>query len=106
MPQMVEAAIGIVILGIAFSDVFQSVGLPRPAIGKLRVAPWILRPLWAIWRWLGTRDSRIDKRENWLGTFGPVGLIALLGFWSLSSIVGFALIIDSIPKEITPPPQD
>ncbi|MDQ6719950.1 MAG: potassium channel family protein [Candidatus Dormibacteraeota bacterium] len=106
MLQMVEAAVGIVILAVAFYDVFQSVVLPRPSIGKLRLAPWILRPLWAAWRWLGTRDSRIDRRENWLGTFGPVALIALLGFWSLSIILGFALIIDSIPNQIQPSPAD
>jgi ion channel len=100
---MVEAAIGILILGIAFYDVFQSVVLPRPSIGKLRVAPWILRPLWAVWRWLGYRDSRIDKRENWLGTFGPVGLLALLAFWSLSSILGYTLILDSIRDQVQPP---
>ena len=103
---MVEAAIGVVILAVDFYDVFQSVVLPRPSVGKLRVSPWILRPLWTTWRWLGTRDSRIDRRENWLGTFGPVGLMALLGFWSLSSILGYALILDSIRDQIQPPPPD
>jgi hypothetical protein len=106
MLRVAEAALGVVILAIAFYDVFQSVVLPRPSVGKLRLSPWILRPLWASWRWLGTRDGRVDRRENWLGTFGPVGLIALLGFWALSSILGFALIIDSIPDEIQPPPAD
>jgi hypothetical protein len=106
MPPMLEAAIGVLILAIAFYDVFQSVVLPRPSVGKLRVAPWILRPLWATWRWLGTRDARIDRRENWLGTFGPVGLIALLGFWSLSSILGYSLILDSIRDQIEPHPTD
>jgi hypothetical protein len=103
MPALLEAAIGVLILAIAFYDVFQSVVLPRPSVGKLRVSPWILRPLWATWRWLGTRNSRIDLRENWLGTFGPVGLMALLGFWSLSSILGYALILDSIRDQIEPP---
>jgi len=106
VPRVLEAAIGVLILAIAFYDVFQSVVLPRPSVGKLRVAPWILRPLWATWRWLGTRDERIDRRENWLGTFGPVGLIALLAFWALSSILGYALILDSIPGEIMPSPAD
>ena len=106
MLQLAEAALGIVILAVAFYDVFQSVVLPRPSVGKLRLAPWILRPLWATWRWLGTRDSRMDRRENFLGTFGPIGLLALLGFWGLSSILGYALIIDSIPGEIQPPPTD
>jgi Ion channel. len=106
MLPLAEAALGIVILAVAFYDVFQSVVLPRPSVGKLRLAPWILRPLWATWRWLGTRDPRIDRRENFLGTFGPIGLLALLGFWALSSILGYALIIDSIPGEIQPPPTD
>ncbi len=106
MPPVVEAAVGLLILAVAFYDVFQSVVLPRPSIGKLRVSPWILRPLWAIWRWLGTRNSRVDLRENWLGTFGPVGLMALLGFWSLSSILGYALILDSIRDQIEPPPTE
>jgi len=103
MPSLVEAAVGLLILAVAFYDVFQSVVLPRPSIGKLRVSVWILRPLWASWRWVGTRDSRMDRRENWLGTFGPVGLMALLGFWSLSSILGYALILDSIRDQIEPP---
>ncbi len=106
MLQLAEAGIGVLILAVVFYDVFQSVVLPRPSVGKLRVAPWILRPLWASWRWVGTRDSRLDRRENWLGTFGPVGLIALLGVWALSSIVGYALIIDSIPSQIQPRPPD
>jgi len=106
MLRVAEAAVGIVILAVAFYDVFQSVVLPRPSIGKLRIAPWILRPLWAGWRWWGTRETRLDRRENRLGTFGPVGLLALLAFWALSSILGYALIIDSIPDQIEPPPQD
>jgi len=100
---MTEAALGVAILAVAFYDVFQSVVLPRPSIGKLRIAPWVLRPLWATWRWLGTRDSR---RENRMGTFGPVALLALLAFWSLSSILGYALIIDALAEQIEPPPQD
>jgi len=103
---MLEAAIGFVILAIDLYDVFQSVVLPRPSVGKLRVSTWIIRPLWATWRWLGNRESRIDRRENWLGTFGPVGLIALLAFWSMSSILGYALILDSIRDQIQPPPPD
>src|SRR5437879_6685636 len=75
-------------------------------MGKLRIARWILRRLWAIWKWWGTREARIDRRENRMGTFGPVALLALLAFWSLSSILGYALIIDAIRNQIEPAPQD
>ena len=106
MLRVVEAAAGVVILAVAFYDVFQSVVLPRPSIGRLRIAPWILRPLWATWRWMAMRESRVERRENRLGSFGPVGLLALLAFWSLSSILGYALITDAIPDQIQPRPQD
>jgi Ion channel len=106
MVQLVEAALGIVILAVVFYDLFQSVVLPRPSVGKLRLSPWILRPLWVSWRWLGTRDGRIDRRENWLGTFGPVALIVLLGVWGLSIILGYALIIDALRDEVQPQPGD
>src|SRR6476646_1045875 len=102
--RIAEAALGIVILAVAFYDVFQSVVLPRPSIGKLRIAPWILRQLSASWRWFAMRASRIDHRENRLGTFGPVALLVLLAFCGLSSILGYALINDSIANEIEPPP--
>ena len=58
------------------------------------------------WRWLGTRDGRLDRRENWLGTFGPVALIVLLGFWGLAIIVGYALILDALRDGVQPPLHD
>jgi hypothetical protein len=106
MLQVAEAAFGIVILAAVFYDLFQSVVLPRPSVGKLRLSPLILRPFWGAWRWLGTRDGRIDRRENWLGTFGPVALIVLLGFWGLTIILGYALIIDALRDQIQPVPGD
>ena len=86
MPRMADAALGVLILAIALYDVFQSVVLPRPSVGKLRVAPWILRPLWVTWRWLGTRDERIDRRENWLGTFGAYSSDVLLLMLGLGAV--------------------
>jgi Ion channel len=103
MVQVAEAALGIVILLAVFYDLFQSVVLPRPSVGKLRLSALILRPLWSSWRWLGTRDGRIDRRENWLATFGPVALIVLLGVWGLSIILGYALIIDALRDGVKPP---
>jgi hypothetical protein len=106
MLQVAEAALGIVILAAVFYDLFQSVVLPRPSVGKLRLSPLILRPLWGAWRWLGTRDGRLDRRENWLGTFGPVALMVLLGFWGLTIILGYALLVDALRDQIQPTPGD
>jgi hypothetical protein len=102
----VEAFLGLVILAAVFYDLFQSVMLPRPAVGKLRLSTLILRPFWAFWKFLGTRLPRNDRREDWLGTFGPLGVLAELTAWGLGLIVGFGLLIDALRDEITPVPAN
>jgi hypothetical protein len=80
MPRPAEVVLGSLIVIAVLHDLFQSVVLPRPSVGMWRVSPLILRPLWAAWRWVGAHTRRIDRRENWLATFGPIAVIALLGF--------------------------
>ena len=50
MRQVIEAVLGAGILGATIYDLFQSVILPRPAVGKLRFAPYVIRPTWRAWR--------------------------------------------------------
>jgi Ion channel len=104
--QALELAAGVLVVAAIYYDLFQSVVLPRPAVGKLRLAPYIIRPLWRGWRWVGTRTSRIDKREQRLAIFGPVAQFILLGFWYLFLILGFGLILDALPSQIQPAPTN
>src|ERR1700694_1687100 len=99
-----EGITGVAVLAVIFYDLFQSVVLPRPSVGKLRISTFIIRPLWAIWRWLGNRTSRVGRREDWLGTFGPIALIILLLFWGVSIVLGYGLILDAVADQIHPPP--
>jgi hypothetical protein len=101
-----EAVVGVALLAIIFYDLFQSVVLPRPSVGKLRVSTLLIRPLWALWRFLGNRMRQVGRRENWLGSFGPIVLIVLLLFWALSIILGYGLILDAVAGEIKPPPEN
>jgi hypothetical protein len=104
--QYLEIAGGLVIIVAVLYDLFQSIVLPRPAVGKVRLAPYVVRPLWRVWRWVGTRSSRIEKRENRLAAFGPLALFILLAFWGLALILGYALIFDGLRNQIQPPPAD
>src|SRR2546422_3827722 len=90
--RLLEGAAGILVIAAIFYDLFQSVILPRPAVGRLRLTPLVLRPLWRWWRWAGTRSSRIDKRENRLAGFGPISLIILLTFLGSLPILSYGLI--------------
>jgi Ion channel len=104
MPRSAEVALGSLILIAVLHDLFQSVVLPRPSIGRWRISQLTLRPLWASWRWLGARLRRIDRRENWLATFGPVAVIALLGMWVVGLTVAYGLLIDGVRDQIQPAP--
>ena len=73
MLSALEATAGAIVLILVFYDLFQSVLLPRPAVAKLRLSILILRPLWGTWKFLGGRVARNDRREDWLGAFGPLG---------------------------------
>jgi hypothetical protein len=46
--QWAEAIAGIAIVALIFYDLFQSVVLPRPSVGKLRLSTFVIRPLWAV----------------------------------------------------------
>jgi hypothetical protein len=103
---VVEIAAGIVIVAAVFYDLFQSVVLPRPAIGKLYLAQALIIRLWIAYRWLMTRGSRIDKRENRLAIFGPLSLLLLLAIWAVTLVLGYGLIIDGLREQLRPAPTN
>jgi hypothetical protein len=100
--QFLELVAGVVILAAVSYDLFQSVVLPRPAISKIRLAPYVIRPLWRGWRWLGTRDRLIERRENWLAAFAPLSVFVLLGFWGAALTFGYGLIFHALGSQFRP----
>ncbi len=103
---LLEGVAGILLVTAIFYDLFQSVILPRPAVGRFRLTPLVIRPLWRWWRWVGTRSSRIDRRENRLAIFGPTSLIILLTFWGVSLILGYGIILDALRDQLHETPTN
>ena len=101
-----EAATGVVILLIVFYDLFQSVVLPRPAVGKIQLARILIRPGWRIWRWVSQRTSRVERSEARLAYFAPLALLGLFVVWALALMLGYALIISGLGGEFRPVIQD
>src|SRR5207302_9747787 len=89
---------------IIFYDLFQSGGLPGPAVNQFALVRFVLRRIWVGWRWVGSRMSSIARRETWLAAFGPVGVLTMFGLWGLALVLGYALLIDGLRPEIHPPP--
>ena len=102
----VELVVGLALVLAIFYDLFQSVVLPRPAINKLATVRYVLRALWSFWRWVGNRISSLPRRERWLATYGPIGVLVMFGVWAQGLILAYGLIIDGLRDEMHPVPAD
>jgi len=105
MPGWLEVLAGVVLVLAALYDMFQSVVLPRPAINKFVLVRRLFRSLWTVWRWVGTRSSRVARRERWLAAFGPIGVLIMFGTWGTALVLGYGLIIDGLRSQMHPMPD-
>jgi hypothetical protein len=97
--------VGSALVIATFGDVFQSVIVPRPAGGRTRGSAFISRWGWRAWRWLGHGAVGNESREDFLGTYAPLLLIALLVFWVTSLIVGYGFIFYALRAGLRPQPD-
>jgi hypothetical protein len=95
---------GCALLFTTFSDVFQSVIVPRPARRRIRGSAYISRWGWAAWRWFGHAAIRNETREDFLGTYAPLLLIFLLIFWVGSLILGYGCVFYALRDGLRPVP--
>jgi len=91
---------------VTFYDLFESVLLPRPAIGRLRIANRTVAYTWRAWRWLGTRPTSVSRRENILSLFAPAMSVGLLVIWTASMVIGFGLLLWSARQSVHPVPHN
>lgn len=86
------ALIGIVMVGVALRDGFETVILPRRVSG-VRISKVFYRVTWKPWAAIGRRLAAGDRRETYLSTYGPISLLVLIVLWGAILITGFALIL-------------
>lgn len=94
--------IGLALLGIVLWDIFQTIVVPRPTPGRLRVARYVIRPTWRAWRAFGTRGG--SPTDWFLGLFAPGTAILLFVFWLAIIILADGLMLYALRAEITPSP--
>jgi hypothetical protein len=84
---------GTVIVFAVLLDAFESILLPRRVRRQhFRITSWFFRYTWVPYGTLVGKIQSQARRENMLGYFGPLSMIALLGLWALSLILAFALL--------------
>ncbi len=99
-----ELILGLLVIGAVLNDVFQSVVVPRPVPGRLRIGRLLIVGSWRLWRYLADRPRRTD-REHFLGIFAPLAVTSLLIVWILVLIIGFALAIHALREQVSPTPK-
>jgi hypothetical protein len=86
----IVAGAGIIIAVLL--DAFETVVLPRRVQRHFRITNWFYRNTWRPWARMASHVKSQSRREAFLGYFGPLSLIGLLGLWALGLIFSFALL--------------
>src|SRR5216683_4883257 len=86
------AILGAVIILSILLDAFETIVLPRRVQRGFRLTALFYRNTWRPWARAAQYIRKPTRRENFLGYFGPLSLIVLLGFWAIGLIGGFALV--------------
>jgi hypothetical protein len=89
---IVASVIGLIIIWVVLLDAFETVVLPRRVRRHFKLTAWFYRRTWIPWRGIARRIKTSSRQQNFLGYFGPLSLILLLGFWAAGLIFGFAVV--------------
>src|ERR1035438_8746000 len=86
---VVGIVLGLAIIWVVLLDAFETVVLPRRVRRHFKLTAWFYRQTWIPWRNLARHIKTASRQQNFLGYFGPLSLILLLGFWAAGLIFGF-----------------
>jgi hypothetical protein len=96
--------LGLFCIGLVLWDVFETIVVPRPTPGWLRIARYVVRPTWRLWRTIAIRTRTGLARDWLLGLYGPGAAIVLLLVWLAVLIFGYGLVLFALRTELRPSP--
>jgi hypothetical protein len=94
---------GIGCLFFVLLDAFQTVILPRRAVGRFRITYIFYSLSWWPWASLAGKMRNPRKRETALSYFGPLSLMFLIVFWAAGLLFGFAMLFYSLRSPVVDP---
>jgi hypothetical protein len=89
---LVMGGFGIVFAAIAFADAFQTVIVARHAHKLPAVTRLFYRLTWPLFLACVRFIPSGWRRDKYLGVYGPLSLLLLLGLWAVSLILAFAML--------------
>ncbi|RYZ12016.1 MAG: two pore domain potassium channel family protein [Comamonadaceae bacterium] len=88
----VAALAGLVLVVSILIDAFEVVLLPRPVRRHFRINHYFFSATWRGWSALGRHVRSERRREDFLGVYGPMSMVAIFTLWGVCLIVGFGLL--------------
>jgi len=85
------AVLGFVLLSVALWDAFELIISPRRVTRRFRLARAFYRSSWWLWSAVARSIADQNRRETYLGIFGPLSLVMLVGVWATAIVAGFAM---------------
>jgi hypothetical protein len=89
---IVVALIGLVLIGSALLDAFETVVLPRRVSRRLRLGYVFYALTWRPYGAVALRIKDGRRRETFLSSYGPLSLLLLVSLWAITLILGFAVL--------------
>jgi hypothetical protein len=95
MLRMIPAP-GVFIIGVAVFlvvawDAFEAIILPRRVTRKFRISRFYYIFTWRSWKLYARIIPHRKSREAFLGFFGPISLLFLIGVWAIGLVVAFGM---------------
>jgi hypothetical protein len=97
------SVLGVLIILAILVDAFESIILPRRVNRRIRLSRLFYRNFWKLWKKGKHLFTASNDTKIYLGVFGPLSLIVLLGIWAISLIFGFALVNFGAQTDIQSP---
>jgi hypothetical protein len=97
----VVAFLGVLLILVILWDAFETIILPRRVARRIRLTKFFYQSIWGPWSGLTKLLPTQKQREQYLGLFGPLSIIFLLGFWATGVIFGYAIISWALAEKLS-----
>jgi Ion channel len=83
--------VGVLLFLIVIWDAFEAIILPRRVTRKFRLTRIYYRLTWESWKFYARLISSRKRRETFLGFYGPISLLVLIGVWAIGLVIAFGM---------------
>jgi len=82
---------GVVVFLVVLWDAFEAIILPRRVTRRFRLTRFYYLLTWRSWKFYARQISSRKTRESFLGYYGPISLLFLIGVWAIGLVIAFGM---------------